>query len=46
VPAAATTLYDLLAEPAPEGAAAGETITTRRKETLDDDTEAFDDTGA
>ena len=43
---AGLTLYDLLAQPAPDGAAAGETITTRRKETLDDDTEAFDDTGA
>jgi hypothetical protein len=35
-------LYDLLAEPAPAGEAVGETQITRRKETLDNDTEAFD----
>jgi hypothetical protein len=35
-------LYDLLAEPAPAGQAVGETQITRQKETLDNDTEAFD----
>lgn len=35
-------LYDLLAEPAPAGHTVGETQITRQKETLDNDTEAFD----
>jgi hypothetical protein len=35
-------LYDLLAEPAPAGEGVGETQITRQKETLDNDTEAFD----
>jgi hypothetical protein len=37
-----TSLYDLLAEAAPQGTAAGETAITRQKETLDNDVEAFD----
>jgi hypothetical protein len=35
-------LYGLLAEHAPESAEPGETLTTRRKETIDDDRETFD----
>jgi hypothetical protein len=34
-------LYAVLAEEAPEGAERGETVTTKRKETLDNDAEAF-----
>lgn len=32
-------LYDVLAEPAPTSAAAGETLSTRKKETVDNDVE-------
>jgi hypothetical protein len=35
-------LYEELAEPAPLGCAAGETISTRAKETVDNDVETFD----
>jgi hypothetical protein len=35
------TLYTVLAEPAPEESAPGETVTTKAKETLDNDVEAF-----
>ncbi len=35
------TLYSLLAEPAPEEAGPGETLTTKAKETVDNDVEAF-----
>lgn len=35
------TLYSLLAEPAPEESAPGETPTTKAKETVDNDVEAF-----
>lgn len=34
-------LYGLLAEPAPDGDAAGETLITKAKETVDNDVEAF-----
>jgi hypothetical protein len=37
-----TSLYDLLADAAPDGADAGETATTRRKETVDADAETFE----
>lgn len=36
------TLYDTLAEPAPEHAVHGETAITRMKETVDRDVEAFE----
>lgn len=36
------TLYDVLAAPAPEGVAAGETNRTLSKETLDADSEALE----
>jgi hypothetical protein len=36
-----STLYKLLAEPAPDESARGETITTKAKETVDNDVEAF-----
>jgi hypothetical protein len=42
-PTSDTTLYDLLAVPAPDGAATVETLITRRKETLDDDAEDLPD---
>jgi hypothetical protein len=35
-----TSLYAVLAEEAPEGAEPGETLTTKRRETLDNDVEA------
>ena len=37
-----TTLYDVLASPAPQEAPVGETTITHAKETLDNDVEAFD----
>lgn len=36
-----TSLYSILAEPAPEDSAPGETLTTKAKETVDNDVEAF-----
>jgi hypothetical protein len=36
-----TSLYAVLAEEAPDGAEPGETLTTKRRETLDNDVEAF-----
>ena len=41
VDAGANTLYLLLGEPAPEGAAPGRTPETRAKETIDNDVEAL-----
>lgn len=35
------TLYSLLAEPAPDESGPGETLTTKAKETVDNDVEAF-----
>ncbi len=40
---AGSSLYDMLAEPVPRGAAAGETRITATKETLDDDREDLSD---
>jgi hypothetical protein len=34
-------LYAVLAEETPDGSEAGETLNTKRKETLDNDVEAF-----
>jgi hypothetical protein len=38
-----TSLYDLLADPAPSGALAGETSLTATKETVDGDSESVSD---
>jgi hypothetical protein len=35
------TLYSVLAEPAPDESAPGETLTTKAKETVDNDVQAF-----
>jgi hypothetical protein len=40
-PDSTSSLYDLLAEPAPAGSPAGETNITRAKETIDNDVEGF-----